>query len=44
MFSTREDRNFADYVAYLYYRLHNRLTYLAHDIWQLARYIVTGAP
>jgi len=34
----------ADYFAYLYYRLHRRLSSLAKTAWQLARYIITGAP
>jgi HAMP domain-containing protein len=32
------------YVAYLYYRLHTRLSNLARTLGQLIRYIVTGAP
>ena len=32
------------YFAYLYYRLHIRLVSLARTLWQLARYIITGAP
>jgi hypothetical protein len=34
----------AGYVAYLYYGFHRRLTQLAKALWQLARYLVTGAP
>src|SRR5262249_49788273 len=34
----------AGYVAYLYYRLHGRSLDLARAVWQLTRYIVTGAP
>jgi len=33
-----------DYAAYLYYRVHQRVSNLASTVWQLARYIVTGAP
>ena len=32
------------YMSYLYYRLHNRLSHIAAAVWQLTRYIVTGAP
>jgi len=34
----------AGYFAYLYYRLHKRLSFLAEAIWQLVRFVVTGAP
>jgi len=34
----------AGYFAYLYYRFHKRLSVLVKSLWQLARYIVTGAP
>ena len=40
-----DDRQWlAGYFAYLYYRLHRRLSRLAKSIWQLVRLIVTGAP
>lgn len=49
---SRDDQKHSDYdnqwvsgyVAYLYYGLHRRLTQLAKALWQLARYLVTGAP
>lgn len=42
---TRYDRRWlSGYFAYLYYRLHIRLVRFAKAIWQLARYIITGAP
>lgn len=34
----------AGYFAYTYYRLHRRLVQLARALWQLGRYVVTGAP
>jgi hypothetical protein len=40
-----DDRQWlAGYFAYLYYRLHRRLSDLARAVWQLVRLIVTGAP
>jgi hypothetical protein len=33
-----------DYIAFLYYRLHTRLSNFARTLGQLIRYIVTGAP
>jgi hypothetical protein len=39
-----DDRWLPRYCAYLYYRLHQRLSSLVRAIWQLTRYIVTGAP
>jgi hypothetical protein len=32
------------YIVYLYYRLYERLSSVARAVWQLVRYIVTGAP
>jgi hypothetical protein len=39
-----DGRWFADYLAYLYYRLHDRFRNSARVSWQLVRYFVTGAP
>lgn len=39
-----EEQWFAGYLAYLYYRLHARVSSLAKAVWQLSRYIITGAP
>lgn len=38
------DNGLIDYVSFLYYRIHNRLTALGRALWHLARYVVTGAP
>ena len=35
---------FSGYFPYLYYRIHGRLSQLARAMWQLARYMITGAP
>ncbi|UCH38635.1 MAG: hypothetical protein JSU67_10700 [Gammaproteobacteria bacterium] len=35
---------FAGYLAYLYYRLHKRITNLIKATWQFFKYIVTGVP
>jgi hypothetical protein len=34
----------AGYLAYLYYRLHRRVTRVLRGLWHLARYVVTGIP
>lgn len=39
-----EMRWLSGYFAYLYYRLHIRLVGFSRALWQLARYIITGAP
>jgi hypothetical protein len=44
MHSQYDDRWVSKYCAYLYYRLHLRVYSLVRTMWQLTRYIVTGAP
>ncbi len=39
-----DDQWLPGYLAYLYYLAHQRLRTLARTFWQLARYVVTGAP
>jgi len=33
-----------EYLAYLYFRLYRRVSTLLRSLWQLVRYIITGAP
>ena len=42
--SLDDDRWLTQYAAYMYYRLHRRLSALGRAAWQLGRYIVTGSP